>query len=167
MANKSKNTALKSYLEHVDSEYGYDIAKSLLRFKTTEDGFRNAGTKAENDAADWITEEMKNIGLSNVTKESFDVDAWEFHGASVEIVDPENTGYTMKAGSFAGLEGTTPEGCTGQLVYVGEGTAACYEALDVAGKIVLIDTDAYYSYWYNLIFEEAQARVAVVSCITI
>lgn len=152
--SKEKN----KYLKKLDSEYGYEIAKGLLEFKTMEGGFRNAGTPAEHEAADWLAAEMKKIGLSGVTKESINVDAWEFHGASVEVME---SGFeTMHAGSFAGLGGTAEDGVTGQVVYVGEGTAKDYEGIDVKEKIVLIDTDAYYTYWYNLVFEEAQARGA-------
>ena len=146
------------YLRKLDSEYGYEIAKELLKFKTIQGGFRNAGTPAENEAADWLAGQMKKIGLSGVTKESLDVDAWEFHGATVDVMGP---GFeTMHAGSFSGLEGTAENGITGQVVYVGEGTSKDYEGIDAEGKIILIDTDAYYTYWYNLVFEEAQARGA-------
>lgn len=147
-----------AYLKALDSEYGFRIAKELLKFKTTKAGFRNAGTSAENKAADWFVEEMEQIGLSGVTKESIDVDAWEFHGATVKIEDPEFD--VMHCGSFPGLEGTAEEGITGQVVYVGEGTSKDYKGIDVKDKIVLIDTDAYYTYWYNLVFEEAQSKGA-------
>lgn len=160
--SKEKN----EYLKILDSEYGYGIAKDLLEFRTTQDGFRNAGTPAEHEAADWLTAEMKKIGLSEVTKESFSVDAWEFHGATVSVMDH---GFkTMHAGSFSGLEGTEADGVTGQIVYVGEGTAKDYQSIDAKDKIVLIDTDAYYTYWYNLVFEEAQAQgaKAIIATVT-
>ena len=155
------------YLRKLDSEYGYEIAKELLKFKTIQGGFRNAGTPAENEAADWLAGQMKKIGLSGVTKESLDVDAWEFHGATVDVMGP---GFeTMHAGSFSGLEGTAENGITGQVVYVGEGTSKDYEGIDAEGKIILIDTDAYYTYWYNLVFEEAQARgaKAIIATVTV
>lgn len=160
--SKEKN----EYLKKLDSEYGYRIAKDLLEFKTTQNGFRNAGTPAENEAADWLVTEMKKIGLSAVTKESIDVDAWEFHGATVEMMELGLE--TMHAGSFSGLEGTKEDGVTCQVVYVGEGTSKDYAGIDVKDKIVLIDTDAYYTYWYNLVFEEAQARgaKAIIAAVT-
>lgn len=160
--SKEKN----EYLMKLDSEYGYRIAKGLLDFKTIQGGFRTAGTPAENEAADWLVNQMNQIGLSGVTKENVDVDAWEFHGATVDLMNPEFE--TMYAGSFSGLEGTTEDGIMGQIVYVGEGTSKDYEGTDVREKIVLIDTDAYYTYWYNLVFEEAQARgaKAIIAAVT-
>lgn len=61
---------MENYLQKVDSDYGFSVAKKLISFRNTEKGFRLAGTRAENEAADWIAEEMKSIGLQEVTKES-------------------------------------------------------------------------------------------------
>lgn len=158
MVNIHTDFDKNDYLKKVDSTYGFTIAKNLLKFRTRADGFRNAGTLAEREAAELLALQMKEIGLADVTVEGFDVDKWEFHDATVEISKPGVS--LIHAGSFSGLDGTGPDGITGQLVYVGEGTAKDYEGLDVEGKIVLIDTDAYYTYWYNLLFEEAQARGA-------
>ena len=38
----------KSYLENVNSDYGFKVARKLLEYKTIPEGFRNAGTQAEN-----------------------------------------------------------------------------------------------------------------------
>ena len=158
----------EKYIEYIDSDYGYEIAKKLTEFKTNDFGFRNAGTAAENAAADWIAEEMKKIGLEDVTKEDVIADAWEFKGASVELLGPDFSCNPMFAGCFAGLDGTSEEGISGEVVYVKAGIAKYYEGIDVTDKIVFIDTDAYHTFWYNVIFEQAQARgaKAIIAAVT-
>lgn len=151
---------MEKYLQKVDSDYGFAIAKKLLKFKNTEKGFRLAGTQAENDAADWIVAEMKRIGLENVTKASLRADSWDFRSATVNVITPEQMFDSMEACSFTFLEGTSQEGITGEVIYVGDGTIHNYEGIDVKDKIVLIDTDAYHSYWYNSIFAQAEERGA-------
>ena len=166
--NNKLATYEKHFLDSVDSEYGFGVAKDLTRFKTMPDGFRTAATSAENDAADWIREVMTAIGLTDVQKEDLDADLWEFHGAEVVIRSRNGMQRTMKAGSFPGLHGTQPEGITGEVVYVGSGAATDYEESGVAGKIVLVDTNAYDSHWYGVLFAQAQARgaCAVIATVT-
>lgn len=150
---------MENYLQKVDSDYGFSVAKKLISFRNTEKGFRLAGTRAENEAADWIAEEMKSIGLQEVTKESLRADSWDFREATVTVLSP-NKSESMEVCSFPFLEGTAPEGITGEVVYVGDGTRGNYQGIDVKDKIVLIDTDAYYTYWYNSIFSQAEERGA-------
>ena len=135
---------MEHYLQKVDSDYGFSVAKKLISFRNTEKGFRLAGTRAENEAADWIAEEMKSIGLQEVTKESLRADSWDFREATVTVLSP-NKSESMEVCSFTFLEGTAPEGITGEVVYVGDGTRGNYQGIDVKDKIVLIDTDAYYT----------------------
>ena len=79
---------MENYLQKVDSDYGFSVAKKLISFRNTEKGFRLAGTRAENEAADWIAEEMKSIGLQEVTKESLRADSWDFREATVTVLSP-------------------------------------------------------------------------------
>ena len=162
------NKIEKNYLEAVDNAFGFEVAKKLTEFKTIPEGFRTAGSVAESEAADWIASEMRRIGLAEVQKENIAVDGWEFLGAELTVQYEDGETEVMHAGSFPGLYGTKDEGIEAQLVYVGEGTANCYEGKDVNGKIVLIDTDAYYSHWYDVLFTQAQERgaVAVVAAVT-
>lgn len=150
----------EKYIQEVDSDYGFAVAKKLLEFKTNPYGFRLAGTPAENEAADWIAQEMKDIGLQEVAKVGFPVDAWEFKGAQVIVSTPSGELTPMEVGSFSCLEGTTDKGLDGEVVYVGDGTALNYNELNVKDKIVLIDTDAYHTFWYNSLFAQAEIRGA-------
>lgn len=156
------------YLEAVDSNYGYHIAVKLTEFKATPSGFRLAGTDVENAAADWIAEEMKKIGLADVKKEDVTVDSWDFRGASLTVMPTAHAPLIMEAGSFPCIAGTSDEGVEGRVVYAGDGSAANYDNVDVTGKIVLIDTDGYHSYWYNSLFLQAELRgaKAIIATVT-
>lgn len=159
--------ALRKYIGSVDSDYGYSMALKLTEFKSTEYGFRIAGTDAEAQAGAWIADEMKRIGLKNVTIEDFPVDCWDFRGAYVTILSQEDA-VSMFAGSFPSVSGIGDEEISGEVVYVGEGTSAQYEELDVKDKIVLIDTDCYHSYWFDSLFIQAESRgaKAVIATVT-
>ena len=161
-------TIERKYIEKVNTAFGFEAAKKLTEFKTIPEGFRTAGTKAERDAADWIARTMSEIGLTNVNIESLPADVWEFHGADLTFRSEEGQPATVSAGSFPGLKGTGPEGIAGEIVYVGDGTASCYEGIDVRGKLVFIDTNAYNSHWYSVLFAQAQQRgaAAVIASVT-
>lgn len=158
---------LRKYRDSVDSDYGYSVALKLTEFKSTEHGFRIAGTDAEARAGAWIAEEMKRIGLENVTIEDFPVDCWDFRGAYVTILSQKDA-VPMFAGSFPSVSGIGDQEIRGEVVYVGEGTSAQYENLDVKDKIVLIDTDCYHSYWFDTLFIQAESRgaKAVIATVT-
>ena len=158
----------KKFIGCVDSEYGYSVALKLTEFKSTDRGFRIAGTDAEARAGKWIAEEMKRIGLKNVTIEEFPVDCWDFREAYVTVLSEENEPAPMFAGSFPGVPEIGDEIITGEVVYVAEGTAAYYENLDVRDKIVLIDTDCYHTYWFDSLFTQAEIRgaKAIIATVT-
>ena len=158
----------REYIEKVNSAFGFETAKKLTEFKTIPEGFRTAGTKAERDAAEWIARTMSEVGLTNVNIESLPADVWEFHGADLTFRNENGQSATMPAGSFPGLKGTEPEGISGEIIYVGDGTASGYEDVDVRDKIVFIDTDAYNSHWYSVLFAQAQERGAagVIASVT-
>jgi len=108
-------------------------------------GFRWAGTSADDAAAVYLAKEMRAIGLRHVRLERVPVDAFEFKHADVTVGDHE-----MMASSFIGIRPTPPGGITAKVVYVGQGTAADFDAApSVKGKLVLIDK-AMSSWWFNL-----------------
>ena len=146
------------FFSKLDHNYGFRIAKDLLQFKSMPEGFRLAGTEAENAAADWIAEEMCAIGLQNVQKEAFPVDTWDYKGATLKLIDDKET--PMDVCGFAGVAGTEACGITSQILYAGDGTAAGYRDKNAAGKIVFIDTDGYHSYPYAAVINQAEARGA-------
>ena len=118
-------------------------------------GFRWAGTSADNEAAEYLAEQLRTMGLSNVRLEPVPVDVCEFRSASVTV-----SNRTMIASPFAGVPATPPEGLTGEVVYVHNGTAADYEGVDVKGKLVLVDS-AFNWWWLNYPGAEATHQGAM------
>lgn len=134
--------------------YPQDAEQYLLGLGTNADwGFRWAGTTADNAAADFIEAELTSAGLSNVRQEAVPVDVFEFTSAGVHVGDR-----AMPASTFAGVPPTPPEGLTGEVVYLHDGTAADYKAFgkgfDWTDKIVLVDSALDY-WWMNLPGAEA------------
>lgn len=163
-----QSECFKKFISCVDSEYGYSVAVKLTEFKSTDRGFRIAGTDAEARAGKWIAGEMKRIGLKNVSIEEFPVDCWDFREAYVTVLSEEDEPASMFAGSFPGVSGIGDEIITGEVIYVAEGTAACYKNLNVKDKIVLIDTDCYHTYWFDSLFTQAETRgaKAIIATVT-
>src|SRR3954454_15341733 len=82
MTEKKLIDVNEEYLSAVDVDYAFDFTKSLEEFKTNEKlGYRTAGSEAELKTGEKIAEEMKKIGLTEVTKDEFSVDTWEFEKA--------------------------------------------------------------------------------------
>ena len=70
---------LQTCLSKLDVEYSYQLAKRMEKEKTNPVlGYRTAGSKAEIATGNMLYEEMKRIGLSDVTKDEFRLDSWEF-----------------------------------------------------------------------------------------
>jgi hypothetical protein len=123
-------------------------------------GMRLAGTEAEQAASRYVAAELQAMGLSNVRLEPVPVDAYELGGASVTV-----GARGMTASQFPGIPGTPPQGITGQVVYVHDGTAADFDAAgDVTGKVVLVDLNLE-AVWLNSPGAEATHRgaLAVIS----
>ena len=87
-APRESTDSRENIINHLDINYSYNIAESLTKFKTNEKlGFRTAGSSAEHAAGDMLYEEFKKLGLKNVRKDEFTVDAWEFKNAELTYTD--------------------------------------------------------------------------------
>lgn len=168
LENEVSLDSLKKYLKHVDSDYGYSVALKITEFKSTERGFRIAGTDAEEKAGLWIAGEMKRIGLQDVTIREFPVDCWDFRGAYVNVNMPKIEQPRLFAGSFPGIQGIGNQKIDGEVVYVSEGTKECYQDLEVKDKIVLVDTECYHTYRFDSLFIQAESRgaKAIIATVT-
>ncbi|HMK91902.1 MAG TPA: M28 family peptidase [Thermoleophilia bacterium] len=124
--------------------YSQQVESYLDSLGSTTLGFRLAGTPADNAAADYIEAKFTAMGLANVRQEGVPVDAFDMRDAWVRV-----GGRTMAASTFDGIPGTNGN-LDGEIVYVGQGTAADYDKLgsDVTGKIVLIDIELD-DWWLN------------------
>lgn len=73
----SMTPEVEGYLAKIDTDYAYDIAETLSydeKYQDNELGWRTAGSDAEHAAADYLAEEMKNLGLEDVEKSPAKVD---------------------------------------------------------------------------------------------
>ena len=71
---------VQSYIDSIDMEYAYDLAETLAydeEYWDNELGWRTAGSDAEHRAADFLVEEMKSIGLTDVEKVGTTVDKFQ------------------------------------------------------------------------------------------
>ncbi len=126
-------------------------------------GNRSCGSPAEKQAAEFIEQTMKDIGLQNVTVDPFTADNWTFNRARVYYTDAEGVQQFFPLGGFA-----TNMTCDMQevsVVYVGRGTAEDYEGLDVEGKVVLFDIDQAEDWWVEIPAYEAYVHGALCSLV--
>jgi len=136
--------------------YPQRLEKAINGFQATSMGFRWAGSAADNQAAQFIADEMKAAGLSNVKLEPVAVDAWTLESASVTVGTK-----VMQASSYPGVPATGAAGVTGQVVRIpGTGSAADFDkAGDITGKIALVNFASEY-WWFNFPCAEAGLRGA-------
>ncbi len=144
--------------------YAYRMIETLAyQFGTIDmpfgEAWRPAGSKAEHEAAKYIQQEMRDIGLANVAKEGFPVHGYTFRGASVQVVAPTSSA-TMLAGGMGGVVGTGRTGLSAELVYVGLGTKDDYLDKNVTGKIVLVEISSADMNWFHVPQYEAEIHGA-------
>lgn len=153
-----------TYDQAVDQLYakGYpqNVETYLNNLGTSPLGFRLGGTVADDTAARYLANKLRAAGYSNVKLEAVPVDEWAVHGASVTVGER-----TMVCSQFAGVPGTAGDGITAQVVYVGNGLAADYEGIDVAGKIVVVDSSMD-NFWFNFQGAEATKHGALAVIMT-
>jgi len=155
--------------------YAYDINETMaytmgsfvlpLPDYPQAEAFRTCGSAAEHEGADFLKAEMERIGLQNVAKEPFPVQAYEYRGATVQVVSP-TLSEEMLASGYTGIDGTAPGGLTGEAIYVGLGRMQDYDALkaagkSVVGKIVLVDVSEEEMYWLQFPHMEARVQGAI------
>jgi Iap family predicted aminopeptidase len=158
--------ASKDYLEKVDLDYSFNFAKSLEEFKTNEKlGYRTAGSEAEIKTGNKIYEEMKNIGLTEVTRDEFTLDTWEFENADLSFTDVNGKKYEAVLGGYQ-INFDSQGEKEYEVVYAGRGTKNDLAELDVKDKLVLIDINQRTEWWvtyptYQAHLKGAAAVIAV------
>lgn len=141
----------------VDISYALAVARKVASFGTYERGFRPAGTEAARRCAEYLTAELRGLGLPQVEVLEYPLDGWEFAGARVEA----EGGPVLEAVAYGGASGTGAEGRSGELVDCGDGTAAAYAGLDVRGKIALVEMDLSALNWPGTALLEAAHHGAI------
>ena len=154
------------YLSKVDVEYAYNFAKSLEEYKTNEKlGYRTAGSQAEIQTGNTIFEEMKKIGLSEVTRDEITVDTWEFEKADLTFTDENGQEHQAVLGAYQ-TNFDTKGFKEFDVIYAGKGTKNDLSELDVKDKLVLIDINQREEWWinypaYQAYLKDAAAVIAV------
>lgn len=152
---------IEQCISHLDISYSYDLAKKMEQKKTNPVlGYRTAGSHAEHATGDMLYEEMRRLGLSDVSKDEFWLDSWTFEHAILKFTDAQGQEQTCQMGAYQ-TSFETDGFETYELVYVGRGTAADYEGLDVRGKLVLANINQRDEWWINYPVYQAYLKGAV------
>lgn len=150
----------EKYLEGLDTEYSYRLAKRMEEHRTNPVlGYRTAGSAAEIATGDMLAAEMRRLGFSKVWKDAIQVDAWEFKKAELCYEDENGIRKTLQLGAYQTTMVTDgPKEYS--LVYAGKGTEQHYRELDVTGKLVLVDINQRDEWWINYPVYQAHLKGA-------
>lgn len=120
-----------SCISCIDTDWSYQLARRMEKEKTNPVlGYRTAGSAAETATGDMLYREMKAIGLTDVTRDTFSLDGWEFEKAVLKFTDDDGQEHTFQMGGYqTNFETDGFEDY--ELVYLGKGTAADYEGINV------------------------------------
>lgn len=160
------NNQKEEYLKKLDIAYAYHFAKKMEQHRTNPVlGYRTAGSEAERATGDMIAREMRKLGFSKVWKDEINVDAWEFKRAIMFITDKRGKSRSIQLGAYQ-TDFVTDGAEEFELVYVGKGTEADYENIDVTGKLVLAEVNQRDEWWisypvYQAHLKGAKALIAV------
>lgn len=143
-----------------DVAFAMQVTQTIADMGDNPDvGNRSSGSAAERQAAEFIEKTMKEIGLQNVTVDSFTADTWSFNRGRVYYTDAQGQQQHLVLGGFATQLQADMQQVS--LVYAGRGTAQDYEGLDVKGKVVLIDINQAEDWWIGVPAYEAYTRGAL------
>lgn len=149
-STSASTTNLTSEASEVDlgnelvSHISTDRMVETVRLLSATDNARIAGFDGEAGAADYIKNQLQNLGLET-TEQSFPMKAYAALNTSLEIVSPENQ-LIEEAKALSYSLGTDAEGITAEVVNIGLGANEDYAYKDVTGKFVLISRGGEYFY---------------------
>lgn len=151
---------IQQYLEKVDVEYSYQLAKKMERFRTNPVlGYRTAGSAAEIETGNMLAEEMKAVGLQDIHMDRIQVDSWEFKKAVMRFADDTGKEYEFQLGAYQTnfvTRGFEPY----ELIYLGKGTEKDYEGREVSGRLVMVEINQRDEWWINFPVYQAYKKGA-------
>ena len=149
-----------SCISCIDTDWAYQLAKRMEKEKTNPVlGYRTAGSAAETATGDMLYKEMKSIGLTDVTKDTFTLDGWEFEKAVLKFTDDAGQEHFFQMGGYQ-TSFETDGFQDYELVYLGKGTAADYEGVNVKGKLVMVEINQRDEWWISFPVYQAYLRGA-------
>lgn len=164
MLAASLTFALSEAAENDAVAFARTITQTIADMGDNPDiGNRSSGSPAEKQAADYIEQTMREIGLQNVTVDPFTADTWVFNRGRVYYNDAQGEQQYLLLGGFA--TNLTTDMLETSVVYVGRGTAEEYEGLDVEGKVVLFDIDQAEDWWVEIPSYEAHLHGALCALV--
>ena len=155
-----KTNAINAYLQAVDVEYSYRLAKKMETYKTNPVlGFRTAGSPAEIETGRMLAREMEAAGLKDIHMDELTLDSWEFKRAVMRFADRDGQMREIQLGAYQ--TNFVTEGFQEfEVVDLGRGTAEDYEGRDVRGKLVLADINQRDEWWINFPVYQAHLKGA-------
>ena len=149
-----------SCISCIDTDWSYQLAKHMEKEKTNPVlGYRTAGSAAETATGDMLYKEMKEIGLIDVTRDTFTLDGWEFEKAVLKFTDDDGLEHVFQMGGYQ-TNFETDGFQDYELVYLGKGTAADYEGVNVKGKLVMVEINQRDEWWISFPVYQAYLRGA-------
>lgn len=149
-----------AYLQAVDVDYSYRLAKKMETFRTNEVlGFRTAGSRAEIATGRMLAAEMEAAGLQDIHMDEITVDSWEFKTAVMRFTDSRGVFHEFQLGAYQ-ADFVTDGPASFQVEDLGKGTAEDYEGRDVAGKLVMVDINQREEWWINFPVYQAHLKGA-------
>ncbi len=98
-------------------------------------GSRFGGSESERLAVDYMVGKFREYGMDTAAKEHYHHLGWVRGTASAQTLAPEAKEYKCISLPHVGTHDVT-----GELVYVGHGTSHEFDAYDIRGKIVMLNT---------------------------
>ena len=149
-----------SCISYIDTDWSYQLAKRMEKEKTNSVlGYRTAGSDAETATGEMLYKEMKQIGLKDVTKDRFTLDGWEFKKAVLKFTDEAGQTHEFQMGGYQ-TNFETDGFQDYELVYLGKGTAADYEGVNVKGRLVMVEINQRDEWWISFPVYQAYLRGA-------
>ena len=134
-------------ISFLDTDWSYHLARRMEKEKTNSVlGYRTAGSAAEAATGHMLYEEMCEIGLTDVSRDTFTLDGWEFEKAILKYVDESGREHLFQMGGYQ-TNFQTDGFQDYELVYLGKGTAADYEGINVQNKLVLVEINQRDEWW--------------------
>ncbi|MDY4692015.1 MAG: M28 family peptidase [Blautia sp.] len=147
-------------ISFLNTDWSYQLARRMEKEKTNPVlGYRTAGSPAEAATGDMLYHEMIQIGLSDVTKDTFTLDGWEFQKAVLKYRDSHGIEHIFQMGGYQ-TDFLTDGFKDYELVYLGRGTSSEYDGIDVKGKIVLAEINQRDEWWISFPVYQAYLRGA-------
>ena len=147
------NVTASDIIAKVNVDYTINLTDRIANLWQKNLGFAVAGSKSSAVQGEYLINEMKKVGLTNVTKDQFPVDAWDYSKLILKVNSPEIRDIAIAP--YAGSVGTNGKDLTTEIVYAGYGTKAELEKANVKGKIVLAEFDLLYDYWPSMVAQQA------------